>query len=239
MLEEFGFTASEESVYLALVGMGEVAASDVIKRTRLHRATVYDVLERLIGKGFVNFVVRGKVKIYSASDSSKFLDVALEEKQAVERKEKEALGIMRRLKKLEKRSGRKSVARVFVGVEGQKIVMNDIVEVGENFVVFASEGRFVEDLKNYTEQWARKREEKNIKARIVMSGDSEVPVWKLNRVRFIGKEYCSPASTFVYGDKVAMFMNDEAVTVVVVESGDLERSYRSYFNILWRVGKSL
>ncbi|HDL02412.1 MAG TPA: hypothetical protein ENH20_01095 [Candidatus Pacearchaeota archaeon] len=239
MLEEFGFTASEEKVYLALVGMGGVVAADVIKKTRLHRATVYDVLERLIGKGFVGFVIRDNVKVYSAGDSVKFLDVALEEKRVAETKEKKAMDISKKLKDLEGKSNDNSVARVFVGAEGWKSVMNDIIEVGKDFVVFGSEGRFVEDLKDYTEQWARRREEKNIKARIIMAEGSRAPVWKLNKVRFVGKEYCSPTSTFVYGDKVAMFMNDDAGTVVVVESGKLARSYLSYFGILWRMGKNL
>ena len=237
MLEEFGFTASEERVYLTLAGIGETVASDVIKRTRLHRATVYDVLERLIGKGFVSFAIRDNVKVYSVNDSSKFLDVVLEEKRAVEKKEKRVLEVVKKLKKLEKGLGEKSVARVFVGSEGQKVVMNDIIEVGKSFVVFGSEGRFVEELKDYTEQWARKREEKKIKARIIMAKGSRVPAWKLNKIRFVGKEYCSPTSTFVYGNKVAMFMNDDAVTVVVVESERLAKSYGSYFGILWRLGR--
>ncbi|MFH0808786.1 MAG: helix-turn-helix domain-containing protein [archaeon] len=236
MLEEFGFTISEEKVYLALVSLGAVGAVDVIKKTRLHRATVYDVLERLIGKGFVSFVVLGKTKVYSVGDSSKFLDVALEERKRAEVKEEKAVAVVKKLKTLEGKFGRGSVARVFIGVEGQKVVMNDIVEVGCDFVVFGSEGRFLEDLKDYTEQWARRREEKGIRARIVMAEGSRAPVWKLNKVRFVGREYCSPTSTFVYGNKVAMFMNDEALTVVVVESAGLAKSYLSYFGILWRLG---
>ncbi len=235
MLEEFGFTANEEKVYLILAKLGTIGAADIIKKTRLHRATVYDVLERLIGKGFVGFVILGKTKVYSISDSSKFLDVALEERKRAEIKEEMAVEVMKKLKTIENRVGRGSVARVFMGVEGQKIVMNDIIDTGKDFVVFGSEGRFVEDLKDYTEQWARRREEKGICARIVMAKGSRAPVWKMNKIRFIGKEYCSPTSTFVYGEKVAMFMNDEARTVVVVQSAGLAKSYMSYFGILWRL----
>jgi sugar-specific transcriptional regulator TrmB len=236
MLREFGFTAGEEKVYLALVSIGDSGASDVIKKTGLHRATVYDILERLIGKGFVSFVIRDGVKVYQSGDSSKFLDVIFEEEEKVRDKQTKALSIVEKLKTLKKKSKNGSVARVFVGDEGMKAVMNDIIEVGENFVVFGSEGRFVEDLKDYTEQWARRREEKGIRARIVMSEGSRAPIWKMNKVRFIGKEYCSPTSTFIYGHKVAMFMNDDAGTVVVVENGKLARSYRNYFKILWKLG---
>jgi sugar-specific transcriptional regulator TrmB len=239
MLEEFGFTASEEKVYLALAGMEIASAADIIKRTRLHRATVYDVLERLIGKGFVSFVVRDKMKVYSVVDSSKFLDVALEERKKAEVKEERALVVVKKLREIKKVSSKNSVAKVFVGVEGQKVVMNDIIEEGEDFIVFGSEGKFIEDLKDYTEQWARKREEKGIRARIVMAENSRAPVWKLNKIRFVGKEYCSPTSTFVYGNKVAIFMNDDSLTVVLIEGAGLAKSYRSYFEILWKLGKNL
>ncbi len=237
MLEEFGFTESEEKVYLALVELGEVGAGEVVKKTGLHRATVYDVLERLTQKGFVSFVLRNNIKVYSCGNSTRFLDVVGEEKARIKDKEERAIGIVRKLGKLERRVKSGVAARVFVGREGVKAVMNDIIEVGKNFVVFGSEGRFVEDMKDYTEQWARRREEKGIRARIVMAKGSRAPVWKLNKIRFVGKEYCSPTSTFVYGDKVGMFLNDEAGTVVVVESGRLARSYRSYFGVLWGLGK--
>jgi len=239
MLKEFGFTASEESVYLALVKQENSLASEVIRATRLHRATVYDVLGRLIGKGFVGFVVRDGVKVYSAGNSSKFLDVVLEEKNSIEKKEVSARKIAWKIGKLRKKVKGDSVTRVFVGSEGIKAVMNDIVEMGKNFVVFGSEGRFVENMKDYTEQWARRREEKGIRARIVMTEGSRAPVWKLNKIRFIDKNYVSPASTFVYGDRVAMFLNNEARTVVVVESAGLAKSYLSYFRILWGLGKNL
>jgi len=239
MLEEFGFTGSEEKVYLVLVGVGSCGASDLIKRTGLHRATVYDVLRRLIGKGFVSFIVRNDVKVYFASDSSKFLDVVLEERRESEKKEKKALGIMKKLKRKQNKFRSDSVARVFIGSEGKKFVMNDIVEVGKNFVVFGGEGRFVEDLKDYTEQWARRREERNIRAKIIVAKGSRAPVWKLNKIRVVGKEYVSPASTFVYGDKVAMFMNDDVESVVLIENVRLARSYLSYFGVLWRLGKGL
>ena len=77
MLEEFGLTETEEKVYLSLVKLGESPASEIIKKTQLHRTTIYDVLERLIEKGLISFVTKNKIKYYLTASPSKFEDLAL------------------------------------------------------------------------------------------------------------------------------------------------------------------
>ena len=62
MLKEFGLTETEEKVYLSLLKQGTSLASDIIKKTQLHRTTIYDVLERLISKGFVSYIIQNKIK---------------------------------------------------------------------------------------------------------------------------------------------------------------------------------
>src|SRR3989338_647839 len=60
ILTEIGLTQKESEVYLALVELGSSSASNIIQKTGFHRAVVYDLLERLIEKGLVGHVVKGK-----------------------------------------------------------------------------------------------------------------------------------------------------------------------------------
>jgi sugar-specific transcriptional regulator TrmB len=237
MLEEFGLTSTEEKVYLALLGLGLSAAADIIKKTQLHRTTVYDILDRLIEKGLVSYVIQNKVKYYSAASPSKFLDIALEEKKQAEEKQKSAKDVIDKLKSIKEEAKVESLAQIFIGVKGLKTVMNDIIETGKDFVEFGVEGKFEDVLPIYTEQWANQRRKKNIKARIICTKGSPSPTWKMNEIKFLPREYQSPASTLIYGDKVAIFIEEEPVLIILIESRKLAQSYKNYFNLLWKIAK--
>ena len=237
MLEEFGLTDTEEKIYLALLKLGESSASELIKKTNLHRTTVYDVLERLIGKGFVSYIIQNKVKSYSATNPSKFLDIATEEKTKAEKKQESAKKVIKEISLIKKSTKTKSIAQVFIGEKGQRTIMSDIIEVGEDFMILGSEGTVKETLPMYVEQWATARRKKKIKAKIIANKGTNPPVWKLNEIKFISKEYQSPTITIIYGNKVAIFIDEEPFLIIVIESKKLSQSYKSYFNLLWTVAK--
>lgn len=238
MLENFGLTVTEEKVYLNLLKLGSSTASEIIKKTQLHRTTVYDVLNRLIEKGFVSFVIQNKIKYYSSVNPSKFLDIASEEKKKSEEKQLLAKNIVEKIKLIKEEPKAKSIAQIFVGIKGQKTIMNDILEEGGDFIEFGAEGKFEDVLPEYTKQWAKKRTEKNIKAKIIATEGSSVSKWKMNKIKLIPKEYQSPASTIVYGNKVAIFIQEEPITIILIESRKLSQSYKNYFDLLWKISKT-
>jgi len=238
MLEKFGLTQTEEKVYLALLKLGNSPAADVIKKTQLHRTTVYDVLERLISKGIVSYVVQNKIKSYSAVNPSKFLDIASDERKQAEEKQKLAKQVIEEINLIKQEAKAKSLAQVFVGVEGQKTIMQDIIDEGKDFIEFASEGKFEDTLSAYTKQWAVQRRKKNIRAKLIFKKGADAPIWKMNQVKFIEEEYQSPTATIIYGNKVAIFIHEEPVLIILIESKQLAQSYRNYFKILWKIAKS-
>ena len=66
-------TNNEIKVYLLLLGMGTVPAGEIIKKSELHRTCVYVVLERLLEKGLISYVVTSNVKYFEAVDPHQFL----------------------------------------------------------------------------------------------------------------------------------------------------------------------
>ncbi|MFH1585697.1 MAG: helix-turn-helix domain-containing protein [archaeon] len=237
MLGEFGLTKTEEKVYLTLLKLGESSAAEIIKKTQLHRTTVYDVLERLIEKGLASSIVKDKVKHYSPVNPSKFLEIATEEKTRAEKKQELAKKIIQDIGVMQKGAKTKSIAQVFVGEKGQRTIMSDIIETGEDFLIFGSEGSTRETLPIYVEQWAAARRKKNIKAKIIATQGTKPPIWELNEIRFVSKEYQSPATTMIYGDKVAMFIDEEPFLIIVIENKKLAQSYRNYFKLVWGVAE--
>ena len=68
ILEKLGLTKAEILVFSTLVQGGSSGIGNVIKKSQLHRGTVYNTLQRLIQKGLVSYVIKSNKKYFSASE---------------------------------------------------------------------------------------------------------------------------------------------------------------------------
>jgi len=237
MLEEFGLTNAEEKVYLVLLGLGESKASALIKKTQLHRTTVYDVLGRLIEKGFVSYIFKNRVKSYVPSDVSKLVDLANEDKKLAEEKYKLAKRLLKKIVP-PKRNGVNVTAQIFEGRKGEKTIMRDIIDEGKEFYIIGSGGSFRGDMPSYTEQWAEQRRRKKIHAKILSTNVAGSPEWGLNKIRRLSKTYNSLTATVIYGNKIAFFIHESPIIILLIENEKLSDDYRVYFNLLWKISES-
>lgn len=84
-LQQIGLNAYESRAYLILIGHPRFKALEVAGRARIPRQKIYEVLDSLIEKGFVQ-VVQGKTKLYSAVEPKLALEAYLfRKKQTFER----------------------------------------------------------------------------------------------------------------------------------------------------------
>ena len=62
LLQEIGFTKAEATVYLNLLKLGKTKSGSIIKLSGLQSSVVHNALNTLIDKGFVSYVLEGKIK---------------------------------------------------------------------------------------------------------------------------------------------------------------------------------
>ena len=81
------------------------------------------------------------------------------------------------------------------------------------------------------------RQQKNVKAKIVVvEGESPIKT-SLNEYRWIPKAYSLPSSTIIYGNKVANLLWGDTPLGIIIKSKEVADSYDSYFKLLWKIGK--
>lgn len=239
LLEEFGLTKTEAKVYLLLLRLGSVPASEIIKKAQLHRTTVYDVLERLIEKGLVGYIVKNDKKYFEAASPRKFLDKAEEEKIEAEEKGKLAKQLIKNLERIKEPSAEKTKIKIYSGKEGLKTIMDDIILEGTDFAGFGGSMLFIDMLPVYTRLWAEKRRKKNIHARLIGSRGTKAPIWKLNECRAVPESYFSPASTLIYGNKIAIILEEEPILILQIDSKKIAGGYKKYFELLWKMAEKI
>jgi len=67
-LKLLGLNDTDIKVYLALLELGESLASKIAEKARIPRASIYDILNRLIKEGIVSYVTRDFNKYFNAAD---------------------------------------------------------------------------------------------------------------------------------------------------------------------------
>ena len=230
-LEGLGLTKTEASVYLTLLKEGSCLASNIIKRLQLHRATVYDVLDRLIEKGLANYIIIDNKKYYGANKPERFLDILHEHKDELERKEKDVERLVKELSVIKEKTPSSSV-EILSGKEGLKSLMQDLLEVKE-FLVMGGEIKFNEYLPVYTIHWAKEREKKKVYARILTTFTSSSK-WAYNKYKQLPKETSIPTSTIMYGNNVALILPEEPLKIILIKSKKTAETYRTEFELIWK-----
>lgn len=228
-----GLTETELNVYRALLRMGMSLAADVIKSAQVHRATAYDVLNRLIEKGLAGYIVKNNKKYYKAAPPERIIEIFEEKKKTLESEEKEIRESVKKLEQIKLLEKKKDIAQIYSGKEGLKAVMQDIIADGSGFMVIGGEVKFSDVLPIYTKHWAEAREKRGIHAKILTT-KAKKSNWKYNSVKRLPEEYNFPSPTIIYGNKVAIILYEEPVTIVLIESRQIADTYRSHFNLLWK-----
>src|SRR3989344_8170128 len=80
LFKEFGLTNNETEVYFTLLQTGSISVNSIAEKSGLHRQAVYDALDRLLEKGFVNFVIKNNKKHFQAIHPEK-IEEYLKEKE--------------------------------------------------------------------------------------------------------------------------------------------------------------
>ena len=243
-LERLGLTSIEAKLYIALLKIGSTTSGPLVKKTELHRATVYDVLKRLMEKGLVNFIVKEKTKYFQATAPSHLLDIVLKEKEDLEKKEEELRKAVKELEQIQELSKNKEVAQIFQGIRAVKTVYNDTLNADE-ILIFGSGGKFKEKVgAAFFKKYIEVRMRKKVQVRHLVSDRARGTEFdyayyknKLGQSKFYPAEYENPTSMLIYGDKVATIIWIETPIAFVIESKEAADAQRNHFEMVWNIAK--
>ncbi len=231
VLEEIGLSDGEIKVYLALLKLGSNPVNKIKEETGLHRTTIYDFVEKLLNKGLINYVIQNNVKYYNATDPRKLVDFIKEKQDNVQQ-------ILPQLIELTKFPKEEIKVEVYKGVEGFKTILNDILRLGKDYVIFGiDESMFKKKFRTIMEQFFRKEKEIGFKERILTRDDAEfVYEYDTTFYRYLPRKLFNPTPTYVWGDNVAILIW-EPLTMIKIKHAGLADSYAKYFEILWKIAK--
>ncbi len=243
-LRKIGLTEGEIKIYLSLLELGSSSSGKITKRSGISGSKVYEVLDRLMGKGLANSVVKNGVKHFEASDPSRILDYLDEKNREIEDEKNDIQKILPELI-LKQQSAPRSKVRVFTGFEGLKTANEDIINTlsrGEEWLSMGLSEQ-PKSLEVYFTKRQKIREKKGIIIKHLLNEKyrelyRQRKDMKGQHFRFLPREFEMPSSIEIYKNKIIiMILLKEDPMAIMIESGAVSGSFRKYFEALWKTAK--
>ena len=214
-----------------MLDFGDSVPSFITKKTGIHRRNVYDVLDRLIEKGLVTYILHNNRHIYRAQ-SPYILQSNLEQK------EKQLENILPELLLKHNSTKDKYETIFFRGKNGLKSVFDMQIEDKQMVYVIGGYSDFDNILKYYFNKYDSDRKKNKIFVRILFNHSTKRQEQKLSRIplseiRFLPKGFSGLASINIFGFKVAIILWTENPLAIVINQKEIAETYMNYFNYLW------
>lgn len=235
ILEEIGFTKAEAVVYLALLKLGKTKSGNIIKISGLQSSVVHNALNTLINKGFVTYILEGKVKKYNALDP-KLIEKYIESKK---QEFKRILPDLESLKSQEK--GVLAIAEVYEGWKGLHVATLNLIENrkrGDVYKYFTAEKSLLtEEALKFFQKIDLLKKEYGIKVKgIAEIGHKNIlKNYKNSEIRYTSLKI--PPAMNIFNDKIIIMSLSEKPVSILIKSKGIANQYHRLWDNLWILSK--
>jgi len=223
----FELDDKETKVFSALIKMQSSTVNTLMKKTNIERRTIYDILERLIQKGYARYVYENNVKTYSPTNKEILLE-------SLQKKVEDFKQIMPQFDSLDTKEAH---IELFNGIEGVRMVFNEIVASKDIHYAFGDVSKFVEQTGFDTQKFLARLERQNAHEKIIYAEGKKALRIKNGEYRFLKKELVPPTPVIICGNVTFLFMFSDPILIIRMDNKEITSSYKAYFETYWKIAK--
>jgi len=245
-LLKLGLNKKEAQTYVALLELGSTTTGSIIKKTKIPSSKIYQILDSLISKGLVSYIITANKKYFEAADPSKFDSLLREKEERLKQFEKELKTTIDELLKRQELSKKISRAKIFEGFKGIKTLEERIMSLVEkgDIVYFIGTPKIENpSLAAYFRGLHRRRIKKGVLYKIIKNYDTGVEKFvddlPLTEVRYMPQGFKTPTLFKVFKNIVAIIMYSPIAIAFVMENEYIAKSFRTYFDMLWQLNSKV
>jgi len=227
-LRNAGLTGNESKVYYELLKKGQLSANEISKNIGMDRTLTYTVLNHLIEKGMVNYVIKSDKKLFNASSPDNLLN-------PIREKESYIKNILPELSSIEKSIGIIQDISVYDGKEGIRAFVRILMRYNE-FDSFGATGRAY-DLLIEAPRLAKELEKSKAKIRLITHPKYTAHPMKIKHAQIRYLNIQSEATTTIFGDYVAIHIIKDKPSIILIKNKYIAESYKNHFEVLWKAAQ--
>ena len=245
VLQDFGLSIEEISVYLAVLELGSQPASVIAKKANLKRGQTYNKLANLIQKGIIQEYFRDKVRYFTCR-SPQSLNAVLDRREEDLKMSKQKLQrILPFLEKIRNPFLSQPKVRFFQGVEGIKEIYEDTLRVKDSDIFAVSDFDYIfpEDMDKELHDWiwnyAKRRANRGVWYFGIVNGSKfsnkayETRVKEKRKLKML-KDIYLPVEFNIYGDKVAVTSTYKDMVGIIIEDAHIAETLRNFHQAVWK-----
>ncbi len=232
ILENIGLTNKEAKVYLAALEVGTSPISKIATKAKINRVTTYDITEKLIKRGLINFFTKAKIKFFTATDPE---IVVNEYNKRMEDLQK----ALPELKRLHGETIHPKV-RYYEGLEGIKSIYADTLTSKTEILNYCNSKETRREWAAYDDEYVKERANRKIFLRGIAPNDEYGKLAHaqdeqfLREIRLSSKElYNFTNEINIYDDKVAIISFKDELIGMIIESPEIANTQRALFAMIW------
>ena len=227
ILEQIGLSKNEIKVYFALLELDQSSATPIVKKAEIPNSKIYPILDKLIQKGLVSFVVKNNVKYFQASDPHNLIDFIQNKEKELSNQKKEIEDLIPMIEQKRTMAKEKQESTVYEGFEGIKAAFNEILNNlnnGEEYLVFTL-GKELEakQLRLFFSNYHIKRIQKGVKVRLIANEKIKKVYTKYHKYENMKIKFTDlklPTGIFIYKNKVMTVVWGDKPTAFVIQSSN-------------------
>ncbi|HLC62772.1 MAG TPA: helix-turn-helix domain-containing protein [Candidatus Nanoarchaeia archaeon] len=243
-LQGIGLTDGETKAYLAMLELGSSTVGPIAKKSGISYSKIYEVLERLIDKGIVSFIIKEKTRYFQAIEPNMLYRFLEMQESEIEKNKEKLKKIIPELEKHTKIFENKEEVELFVGLKGlrtasEKMYSNFAKKDIALFLYVNKEG-YSDIVDEFYLKLAPFYKQKGIKFKGIGNKTWAKSEYSKKTKSFIDARYVDfplPGTIDIYKDMVLQVSWSNKPIGILIQSKEIAENYRNYFNEVWKVAK--
>lgn len=241
ILTKFGMTPTEAKVYSEITKNEESNIGPIIKKTGLHRGTVYNAINDLTSKGFLTVINKSGSNYYKSTGQKIFEILTKQQEEQNKNNLNKIEKLFETLNELKKET--KQEVNLFYGINGFKKLYLEMYDECKNkkieYLFLGEGGKMTQTVgENYYEYTQKLKNKLKINCRIILSRETKnLPYRKhtVGVIRYLPTKISSPVNFWIYSDKVIIALWDSSPLICIKITGEgVANGFKNYFEYLWQ-----
>lgn len=243
-LQSLGLTKGETKAYLAMLELGPSTVGPIAKKSGISYSKIYEVLQRLIDKGIVSFIVRENVKTFQAINPDMLHEYLDRQEQEIEKSRDKLKDLVPELKRFIGSSEENQEAEIFVGIRGlrsanEKLFAN-VDQKNQALFLYVPNKEHSSKIDEFYLNIAPFYKKKKIKFKGIGSKEWTKSNYIKKTSSFIEARYVDfplPGTIDIYQDMILEVSWGREPVGILIKSKEISDNYRRYFEELWKIAK--
>jgi HTH-type transcriptional regulator, sugar sensing transcriptional regulator len=242
LLRKVGLTEGEIRVYEALAHLGKSSTGPIMDKSRISSSKVYLILEKLVQKGLVTFIIENNVKKFQVANPRNIIEYLDKKQEELEKTKKESEVFIKEITSIIGKAEEES-AQIYKGFAGMRVAFDNLLnelDKEDEFLFFAQQKEELENKRVVTffKNLHLKRLEKGISSR----GIADLSLKKLFEKSFKQKKrkmkfakLSLPMAISIGKNSVIMNIWGDYPICFEVTSKRIAERYKEFFERVWNL----